>query len=190
MSQATYRADLRRVIRGFWNNLWSQAEFQDLMFNAIDRGISNAWYSGAKKVGILPDEITPEEQIKLSTIVFREYSYVPGLSAFVFANQKRVGGKLRDCLSRADSWANRWNDASNQAMLSGQADPKLEWVLGPTEHCSTCLKLAGKVKRASTWEKSGWRPQSRALACGGWRCQCRWVPTDKPLSRGRLPTTA
>ena len=100
-----------------------------------------------------------------------------------------MGGKLQKVFARIELWVNRWEDVYNQALLMGRENPKLKWVVGPTEHCTTCLKLNGKVKRASTWEASGWRPQSRDLACGGWKCQCRLVPTTEPLTKGRLPTT-
>ncbi len=57
-------------------------------------------------------------------------------------------------------------------------------------NCSSCLKLDGKVKRASWWTENNVLPRVPGapwLACKGWRCQCGLFTTDKPLSRGRMP---
>ena len=57
-------------------------------------------------------------------------------------------------------------------------------------NCNSCLKLDGKVKRASWWTENNVLPRVPGapwLACKGWRCQCGLFPTDKPLSRGRMP---
>ena len=59
-----------------------------------------------------------------------------------------------------------------------------------THNCSTCLRLDGKVKRASEWEAANLHPQSppnEKLLCRGWRCACVLEPTTEPLSRGPLP---
>ena len=190
MSLAAYETDLRAIARGFWNGTFNDAQFQDLMFNAIDRGLTDAWQTGAKKVGIQPNEITPTEQVKLMTLIFTEYSHVPNLSDFITKHSQVNEGKLRTVFNRIKLWVNRWRDVVNQAVLAARDDPKLKWVLGDAEHCSTCLKLAGKVKRASFWKASGWEPQSRKLACRGYDCKCDLVPTTDPLSRGPLPRTA
>ena len=100
---------------------------------------------------------------------------------------KPVDIKLRTAMSRIPMWANRYREVMNTAKTMAGADRKLKWTLGPTEHCESCSKLAGKVKRGSFWIASGIQPQSRALACGGWACQCFLSPTTERASPGRLP---
>jgi hypothetical protein len=95
---------------------------------------------------------------------------------------------LRAASSRIPMWVNRYTEVVNTAKTMAGADRKLKWVLGPTEHCSSCLKLAGKVKRGSFWQASGIQPQSSSLACGGFNCKCSLQPTTDRASAGRLPS--
>jgi hypothetical protein len=101
--------------------------------------------------------------------------------------QAEVDTRLRTASSRLPMWINRYTEVVNTAKTMACANQKLMWTLGPTEHCSSCLKLEGKVKRGKFWQESGVLPQSRQLECGGFRCQCSLQPTDAPLSRGSLP---
>jgi hypothetical protein len=68
-------------------------------------------------------------------------------------------------------------------------DGKFKWVLGPTEHCTTCAKLEGLVKRGSWWRDNvlPQNPPNEKLECGGWRCQCNLEATDQRVSR-RTPS--
>lgn len=59
-------------------------------------------------------------------------------------------------------------------------EPRYKWQYGDTEHCTDCLALNDVVLTASEWRRIGIRPQSPDLECGGWRCKCRFVPTDEP----------
>jgi hypothetical protein len=100
--------------------------------------------------------------------------------------------KLSDADGRLALWKARFDDVRNRAkMILGQ-DAKLEWIYGDTEHCDTCARLNGVVKRASFWMSHGVLPQAPPnprLKCGGWKCQCSLEPTDKRLTRGRMPST-
>lgn len=190
MSQAAYLRDLREIARGYWLDVFSQDEFFDAMFGAIDTWLRIAWQEGAKSAGIMPDEITPAEQVQLSGIIFKEYMFVPKLAQFIQQNSKANGGLLRTVQARLVGWAARYKDVYTRASLTAKNDPKKIWVLGPTEkHCPSCSKLAGKVKRQSWWLEHV-QPQNYpnpSLTCGGWRCLCRLEDTDLPLSKGRMP---
>jgi len=103
--------------------------------------------------------------------------------------KQEVDRRLGTAQARIPMWTNRYREVMNTAKTMAGADKKLIWVLGPTEEsCPSCLKLAGKVKRGSVWMASGIQPQSPALACGGFFCQCSLQPTDLPASPGRLPS--
>ena len=110
------------------------------------------------------------------------------MSAMEFARSNAI---KRNTVVRVDfDWANESLtvvEVVNLARTMADANQKLVWGLGPTEHCRTCLKLDGKVKRAEVWAAANIRPQSPDLACGGWRCQCTLEPTDAPASPGPLP---
>ena len=165
MTKVIYRRDLRAAFRGFWVGIWDENQFLNEMFLVIKQGLTRAWINGAKQVGIQPDEITPAEQVKLTELIFKEYAYVPGLMTYLIPHRRENGGLLRTFFARVEYWVTRYDDVYNQAILNAREDPKLKWVFTPgKDHCSTCAKLNGKVKRSSTWRESGWQPQSRALA--------------------------
>lgn len=190
MSIAAYRADLRAIGRGAWLGVWRQDQLFDLLFNAIDRGLTRAWTEGAKQVGIAADEITPAEQLVLSGVIFNEYDKVGGLIALLNTNTKKDGHKLGTIFARLELWVNRYKDVVNRAKVEGEKDPKLKWSLGPTKnHCYTCGRLSGKIKRASWWRDNVMpqQPPNPSLECGGWKCGCGLEPTDEPMSRGRMP---
>ncbi len=67
----------------------------------------------------------------------------------------------------------RYNPATGQV-----EDPAYMWVYGDTKHCTDCEGLNGVVLTAEEWRQSGIQPQSPDLECGGWNCQCQWIPTD------------
>lgn len=88
-------------------------------------------------------------------------------------------------LTRAELWANRYNEAYSQAVLliEKESGGKMVWLLGKTEqHCSTCKDLNGIIAYATEWDESGVQPQNAPndmLACGGWRCDCSLIPTTE-----------
>jgi hypothetical protein len=60
-------------------------------------------------------------------------------------------------------------------------DSLLVWRMGSTrDHCRHCFGLNGATLTIFEWNQLGIRPQSRALECGGYRCDCERVPTDAP----------
>jgi hypothetical protein len=167
-------------------------QFFDQARTVMNRRLSQAWDEGAAECDVLPDEFTVEEQIALGNAIRDELAQLPGFALRIDQNSKANDGKLGPLLERVDDlWVNRYNDFSNQAKVLSCKDEKLLWVLGPTEkHCRTCPRLNGKVKRGSTWEASGIRPQNppnNSLECGGWNCLCELKPTDRAISKGPLP---
>jgi hypothetical protein len=193
LSFEDYRKSVFAQVRGLLLGHFDQFTFIDGMLSAMERGFERAWQEGASECGIGPDERTVEENDALNTMIFAQAAFLPGFAAEITATRSQLleagsglvfGGAL---LSRATMWANRYNDVRNQAHTLACQDSKMEWVLGPTEHCSSCSRLAGKVKRGSAWARSGVRPQSRELECGGFNCQCRLQETNAPATPGPLP---
>lgn len=71
-------------------------------------------------------------------------------------------------------------------LYSDDDEQHIAWALGPTDHCGDCLRLSTIVATREQWRNSEWRPQSRNLECGGYRCQCRLIETDEPI-QGSFP---
>ena len=185
----SYRSEIRGVTRGYWTGVYSYEQAFSLMMFNIRAGLTSAWHNGLKEVGLLPSDMTPAESIQLEQVINSEFAHIDGFLTFIEQNSKANGGKLGSLWPRANMWINRYKDVQNQAKQTAQNDPVLTWQLGPTEeHCGSCSKLAGKTKRASTWQRSGIRPQSQELECKGYNCLCVLEPTPgQPLSRGPLP---
>lgn len=187
-----YRSALRSVTRGYWSGVIDADQFFDGARSAMNRRLEQAWNEGAAECGILPDEFTIEEQTALARAITEEMDQLPGFALRIDQNSRANDGKLGPLLTRVDGlWVNRYNDLKNRAKVLACKDQKLEWVIGPTEeHCSSCSRLNGKVKRGSAWNASGIKPQdppNGSLACGGWRCLCELRQTNRPVSRGPLP---
>ena len=185
-----YRSSLRAAIRGLWLGVMDPDQFWKAMSLAIKTHLRAAWLSGAKECGIAPDELTTDEVMALQDAIDYEHIWIGGLANTIEANSKARGGKLTPLLTRIEIWIGRWEGVRSKALTMACKDKKLEWVLGPTEHCRSCLALSGKVKRASWWNENGILPRVHGawyLICKGFRCACQIRSTDKPLSRGRMP---
>lgn len=189
----SYRASVNANIRGLLLGHFDRSAFSDGMARSLQRGFERAWQEGADQCGISPEERTTEETDALAAAVATNVGFVPAFAQFIIDYRDRAlaagnkvvfGGVLR---SRAQLWHNRYQDIVNQAHTLACQDQKMEWVLGPTDHCSSCIKLGTLVKRGSVWASSGVRPQSPDLACGGFRCQCALRATDAPATPGRVP---
>lgn len=188
-----YGLGIRAAVRGLWSGRQDKFAFVDGMVSTIQRGLRRAWLDGAKKAGMKEIELTPEELSTLDGIINTEISYVLPFGADIEANDKASGGKLTPQMMRALKWDQRYREVRDRAMMMARSNPKLMWVLGNADHCSSCLKLAGKVKRAKTWEAAELYPNSKKLECvknanGVPVCKCsfRAVP-ETNLSAGKLP---
>lgn len=155
----------------------------------INAGLTDAWYKGMAELGISPSEYTEEEKFALQKEIQRNFTYIEKFADAIDRNSKANKGKLTPLLERSKLWANRYNMVKQIAKSNASTNPKLQWVLGATkEHCVDALKLESKVYRASIWKKHDIYPQHNDLACGGYKCKCRFVPvTDLPVVPGFPP---
>lgn len=189
MSEAGLRSAIRAAIRGLWAGEMDAYGFWEAMGAAFRLNLPLAWRAGAAVCGIKPEEYTPEEQAALTNLINEQYRHMAAFADQIIAGDKAHGGKLATQLARGETWVTTWRTAYAKAQAMACGNRKLEWMLGDAEHCSSCLKLAGKVKRANYWRDHvlPQNPPNDQLECGGWRCQCRLVPTDAPASKGPLP---
>lgn len=189
---ADYLRSLRAVARGLWGGVLDYEQAYDALDVAVRTGITKAWYEGLRDAGFQPSEMTDAEKLALRQAIVSEQVRMNNFLTYCLDNTKASGAPWSKCDSKAQLWSLRAKDVRNQALLLAQGDPKLVWRLGRTEkHCSTCLKLDGKVKRASYWAGLSLRPQNPPnplLECQGWKCDCTLAPTEEPLSKGTLGT--
>lgn len=186
---ASYGRDLRGIVRALWGGTLDIYQAYDIFQDSVRIYLTRAWHAGMKECGVNPEEMTPEEHIALMEAIVSESSHIFAFLVYVEEHSKAAGYKLAPLLARVELWAYRYPDVQTRAKLMAGGDRKFRWDLGPTkEHCIDCLGLDSKVKRASFWHGHNVRPQSRELACGGFRCLCSLNETDEPVSRGPLPT--
>lgn len=158
---------------------------------SIDEYLTAAWEKGAAECGIQPAEFTDDERAELQRILDTQ-TQRDWLNGFYDAIKlAHSQGLIEESLDyRARMWANRWPETFNRARAVFCGDRKYKWVLGEAEHCRSCLKLEGKIKRMSYWEEQGILPRvagAEYLECHGFNCQCSLVETDEPQSKGPLP---
>ena len=189
--EAQYRRAIRAAVRGLWNSEFDYFQFFDAMTTAIEHHVPQAFYSGARECGILPNELTEQEKAEIRRNIQYEKQWIDGFANAIEEGSKANGGLLRPLMARAEIWIGRYQGIRAQAMAMACKNRKLKWVLGEAEHCRSCLKLAGKVKRASYWYENGILPRVHDawyLECRGFRCQCSLEPTDEPATPGRFPS--
>jgi hypothetical protein len=191
MSESQYRSGIRAAVRGLWVGALSLDDFFQSMDSTIRSQLRRAFIEGAAKCGIVPAEFTQDERIAMRRGIQNELSFIWSFGLAIEAGNKASGGKLGPHFQRSEAWIVRYREAVNRASVMTCANKKLIWRLGATEqHCGTCNKLDGKVKRADSWQEIGVLPQNAPnplLECGGWRCLCTLTPTDLPASKGPLP---
>jgi hypothetical protein len=166
-----------------------QGEWALDMESAIKMYLTEAWFEGMAANNLTQEDMTPEWQAILTGIIDSEYAQLPHLGAWIartvygIRGLDEVWGAIH---ARLDMWANRWTDVYGQARsATAEEGAKEEWVVGETEHCSTCLALNGLVAYVTEWDAGGFRPQNPPnplLECGGYRCQCERRPTNKRRS--------
>lgn len=169
MSEGEYRTAIRSAIRGLWAGVLDYDQFYENMLLAIRRYTTQAWYDGAKRCGILPAELTAAERASIEQAIQYENQWIDGLAMTIEDESREEGGQLGPLYSRAEIWIGRYRGTMDRAATSACADKKFRWTLGEADHCRSCLKLDGKVKRGSFWQESGILPRVH----GAWYLECQ-----------------
>lgn len=86
----------------------------------------------------------------------------------------------RKIVDRIELWVNKGlARIYNLGLSSARENPLLGWQLGQTEeHCETCLAASRQVHRSRRWKEAGIQPKADTLLCGGFRCDCSFVPVQ------------
>lgn len=187
-SYSSYARVIKELTRGFWGGDIAKYDFLDRMETQITKNFEQAWTEGARLMGVEPDERTEDEQAKLDAAIADEISYLGNFADAITENSRARDGALEPLLSRAELWAQAYVSIISLAQVSSGADLKLIWTYGDTiDHCPDCSQYNGKIFRRSEWEAVGARPQSRDLACQGYKCDCSLEVTTARKTRGKPP---
>lgn len=188
-TEAGFRSGVRASLYGLWTGNFSHSEFIDDFTEVVFTGYTSAWYAGAKRAGVAQDELTEGEIVAMTLKVYEQISFIAGLASWLLEHNRESGTKWSTVWNlRGELWVGRWNQFENLGFSYAEQDEKQRWDLGATsEHCSSCSKLAGKVKRKSQWIAAGIYPQSHDLKCKGYKCKCKFTGTTEPISKGKLP---
>lgn len=186
--EADYKRTVRANARALWAGETDFFGFTDMMVGTIKRGLTYAWYDGAKVCGINSIELNSEEYAAIQMAINTEIGRLIGFGQYIEKFSKKNGGKVSTILARANMWGGSYAMVKSQAMTMACADKKLKWVWNPIkEHCDDCRRLNGKVYRASVWRKYDIYPRAWKLRCRGRYCGCNFIPTDDPVTSGRPP---
>ena len=176
-----------KYVRDLYNGNMSRDEFIDSMASLIEAQLRRAWNEGMRNNDLDPQkDMTDEWEQEYQNLVLDQFNYIESYADDILEG-KENGAGVDQFRSRAQLWANRYNEtvSISEVVTAGKGD-KLQWALGATEeHCDTCLRLNGIVAYASEWEDLGVYPQNapnELLECGGWRCDCSLIPTDRRRS--------
>jgi hypothetical protein len=186
----SFRRNTRASVRGLWTNVLTLQQAIRTFRLAIEQAIEMAWLEGAAECGIQEDELTVAELTARDEFIFEQNELAPNFLRVVKEQSKANGGKLQPLLQRNEMWINQYSSAKQQSEAMACADEKRIWILGIVEeHCKTCPRLEGQVRRLSFWQNNVLprNAPNEKLECGGYNCQCELRKTNKPLSRGRLP---
>ena len=194
MSKSSFETNIRSAFRGLWSGVFDRYDFDSAMVATINQGFNDAWAQGMKAAGLSIADMSAEERSTLEDLKRGQYAYIQTVAQALIDGSKANGGLWGAFSQRINLWAIRWDSVYHTALTMAQNDPPLEWKINVVrivkQNCKSCLALNGKVKRASFWRDRGIQPQSAPnphLNCGGWECGCGLVPTDKSISKGRLP---
>jgi len=168
-----YKRVLKKAMRDLYYMRIGHDEFLDIHSAYVQRQFRRAWNTAMRENCLDPrKDMTAEWEAIYQDLVVAEYEYIDRIAQEIVyaANNKEP---LAPFIQRADLWANRWTDVYNRALAETGQEEWYRWVLGQTEkHCETCADRAGKIKTGAEW-LADVMPQSQALECGGWRCDCR-----------------
>ena len=190
-----YRRDVNAAVRNLWSGDETAFDFLERMDRAIHLWFRWVWDEEGARYGIQPQDYTPEEQNALEQAIARQQAYLLPFMNAILASSEANGGHLLPLLQRGDMWVTALEQVRQMAANFFAADQPAEWVVGPTEHCETCLFYEGRVYRRSVWKKYlepyGLLPRTRGansgLICRGFKCQCNLADTRKPITPGRPP---
>lgn len=174
---AEYDNLLTALIRKAWRGDITAGEMAAEHRRILKNLAPGCYYAGIQDGGVDQSEADETDRQTIADWTTEQSSHT-----LDFAKAARDAGKdkaARDAVkARADMWLAAMLALGNLGRASAQANAMGEWIVGPTEHCSTCAKLNGQRHRVKWFVSKGYIPRepgSDTLECNGFRCQCRVV---------------
>jgi HK97 family phage portal protein len=169
-----YQRDIDALVQQAINGEIEQEEFERRMRELVTAMLLIFFLLGA---GLENEaDLSRADRTELDEQLEINLESVGKFSTDIYAGTYAVEGGQENATSRVALWAAAALGIYALGQQIRRDNPKLMWVFDPSkEHCTDCLRLHKQVHTASEWRKSGWKPQSSGLECGGWHCGCRWV---------------
>ena len=153
----------------------SAGQFWSETTQLIIRQYPVAWAEGMMEVDLTPADMTAKERAALNAATNAAVGAVRNLQRFIVAQVKRKEDdptlRFEQAVGpRVNIWINGYGAIAARAAAMAGKDRPMAWRLGTAEHCSSCLRLDGKVKRASWWADNGILPRvpnASYLVCRG-----------------------
>lgn len=135
----------------------------------LDKYGRRAMLDGLSDGGVDAATLTGDDLATFNSWKVDQSAYVAGLMDAIFKEGVQYTGD-----GRAQLWSRKSLDVIYQkGLLSADSNGLYEWHLGATEqHCATCLRMNGVIKRLKQWHEDGILPQGSDLECGGFNCDC------------------
>jgi hypothetical protein len=193
-SVGDYRTSINGAVRSLWNGSIDIFDFSSMMASAVRRGLRQGYEEGARESGIEPSEFTDADQAAIDGLIATEIGYIDKFGDAVEEGSKANDGKLGALSWRVDLWVSRYGQAKILGQVMADSDKKYKWVQHSVEPCTSCPRLAGKVKRSSEWKRNDVYPRHPTkLACmidanGVPVCQCEFEETEERCTPGPLPS--
>lgn len=121
-------------------------------------------------------DLTPAQRRQLNATITISQDAASGFADDIYSGKYSADNLGEQGLAnRLPLWAGTLAGVYALGQVNRADNPRLQWQVGPTEHCSDCANFNGQIKTASEWQQGGLLPQSSGLQCHGYRCQCRLV---------------
>jgi len=177
-TRSRYERLLRRLIRRFWSGEIDEREFGDAAYEATVEAYWDAFGQGRQAGGVDDDaDVTNEEGgIVYQQMVWANASF--SKIALLILTADGDEARLQEALGRVGAVSAAIDELWYEGLASAASDRMYQWILGGTkEHCTDCLAYNGQRHRLSEWRAAGAIPNSYALECHGFHCECELRPT-------------
>lgn len=184
--RAYFERQVDSIFRNAIQGKYSKRGFIGALTPVIQSAIRDASEAGLKDGGLKKAEMTEEESAWVQEWILKQNDFIEAVATAIYEDGKVTA---KEAEGKAVLWWNKSIDpAYSEMVFSASKNGAFLRKLGATEqHCVDCVKIDGQVRRASFWHNIGIWNASPKTQCGGWRCQCQNVATDKPITRGRFP---
>ncbi|MBZ0281021.1 MAG: phage portal protein [Anaerolineae bacterium] len=156
-------------------------------FSASLRTLLNRYgqraYADGLSDGGIDDELDEDDRAAVAMLLAEQSRYVSRLADVLYADDNTLTDAIAE--QKPTLWFNKSiTPFYTEGLLAADKNGLYEWQYGATEHCADCKRLHGQRHRLRDWAKHGLLPQSSALACGGFNCECKLIRVSGK-ARGR-----